>query len=338
MFFRAGGIRFIADILPHLSERYHVDFYVAGPEDDIFEYKGARVHIVRSRQIPFTDKRFLPSLDVDADVYIFLDYAAALSRNGGERNLVIMHHLAQSFYDENPWLYRKYFGRIGMRYLSVERFLLRRVKNKTSTALAVSDVSVPYLMRLGFDVRVVGNGIDVGRYRPGEKEEFAVVVGRLVNYKRVEWALDVARRTGIPVKVIGTGPLERYLREVAPENVEFLGYVPEEDKVDILSRAKYLLAFSAFEGFDIPVIEAMASGAVPVMSDIRAHRFILAGRRAGVLVKSLDDAVKAVQRLERNPGEWQVLSFAGRSLVEELWSAEVVAQKYVKVIEGLLGG
>lgn len=336
-FFRAGGIRFIADILPYLAERYDVEFYVAGGENDVFDYRGARVHIVQSRKIPFIDKRFLPPLDIDADVFLFLDYAAAISRNGGEHNLVVFHHLAQSFNDENPELYRKYFGRIGQRYLQMERFVLGRVQKKTELALAVSNVSVPYLRELGFDVRIVGNGIDVSRYRQGRKEDYAVVIGRLVNYKRVEWALEVARKTGIPLKVIGTGPMESYLRKIAPKNVEFLGYVDEEEKIDILSRARYLFAFSAFEGFDLPVIEAMATKTVPIVSRIRAHEFIFAGEDAGIMVDSVGGAVDALNRLERDENLHDRLAENGRRLVETKWNAEIVAGKYIDAIESVTG-
>lgn len=335
-FFRAGGIRFIADIIPYLSEHYDVDFYVAGAEEDEFEYRGARVHIVKSRKIPFVDKRFLPPLNVSADVVLFLDYTAALSRNGGERNLVVMHHLAQSFRDENPDLYRKYFGRIGQRYVRIERFILQRVRKKAPIALAVSDVCVPYLREIGFDVQVVGNGINVDRYRPRKKEDYAVVIGRLVNYKRLEWAIEVSKRTGIPLKIIGTGQMESYLRKIAPKNVEFLGYVEEDEKIRILSRAKYLFAFSAFEGFDIPVIEAMACKAVPIASRNRAHEFIFSGRNVGVLVDSVEEAVDTIRVMEDDIGWYSQLAENGRRLVEEKWNAEVVAKRYVNAIESVL--
>ncbi len=338
MFYRAGGIRFIADVIPYLSKRYDIDFYVAGAEDDEFSFLGATVHIVSSPHIPFTDKRYLPKLGIDADLFIFLDYTAALTPNGGNINLVIFHHLAHSFYNENPELYRKYFGRIGMRFLPVERLLLRRVLRKAPHALSVSNVPAPYLLAWGFNPRIVGNGIDVERYRPKEKEGYAVAVGRLVNYKRFEWAIALAERTGIPLKIIGSGPLESYLRRIAPPNVEFCGYVDEDEKRQILARARYLFAFSAFEGFDLPVIEAMASGAVPIMSDIRAHRFILSGTNAGVLVDSVDDAVAAVRRLERDDGVWERLSRSGRRLVETKWNAQRVAEEYMSVIDSLLGG
>ncbi len=336
-FFRAGGIRFIADLIPYFSSRYRVDFYVAGREDDEFTYRGARIHIVRSRKIPMVDKRFLPRLDLDADMILYLDYVAALSRNRAQHSATVFHHLARSFRDENPALYRKYFGRAGQRYLLVERVLLHRVMKETPIALSVSDVTPPYLRDLGFSVTVVGNGIDVRQYRSADKEDYAVVVGRLVNYKRVEWALQVSEALGIPLKVIGVGPLQQYLQRIAPKTVEFMGYVDEAEKIRILSHAKYLFAFSAFEGFDLPVIEAMAAGAVPVMSNIRAHRYILSGMRAGVVVNSVGDAISAVRQLERDDDLYDFLSRAGRRLVQERWDAEIVARKYFSVIQRVVG-
>ncbi len=336
-FFRAGGVRFIADILPYLSKHYDVDLYVAGAEDSEFEYRGATVHIVKSRKIPFVDKRLLPRLNLDSDIVIFLDYVAALSPVESRRSAVVFHHLAQSFHDENPVLYRRYFGRIGSRYRLVENFLLRRVFRRTRFAFAVSDVTLPYLTRLGFSVDVVGNGIDTARYVPGKKEDYAVVVGRLVNYKRVEWAVDVAKRTGIALKVVGTGPMEPYLRRIAPNNVAFLGYLEEDDKVELLSRARYLFAFSAFEGFDIPVIEAMACGAVPIVSDIHAHRYVLGSSGAGIFVRSVDDAVRAVRRLEDDADAFKSLSRRAREYAALHWDARVVAGRYLSALSRIFG-
>jgi len=335
-FFRAGGIRFVADLLPYLKQRLDIEMYVTGPSDDLFEYHGVPVHIVSSRRIPFTDKRFLPPLNLDADAVLFLDYVAALSPNSARVNAVVFHHLSRSFHDEAPALYRRYFGIVGQLYLRAEYLLLARVRRKARLALAVSDVTVPYLEKLGFSAAVVGNGIDTTRYRPREKEDYAVAIGRLVNYKRFERALELSKRTGIPLKVIGTGPLERYLRRIAPRSVEFLGYLEEDEKIDVLSRAKYLFAFSAFEGFDLPVIEAMATYTVPVVSDIKAHRFIFSGEPVGFLVNSVDDAVAAVRRLERDDEPYEGMAVAARELVERKWSADVVAQRYLDVLCPLL--
>ncbi|NPA77007.1 MAG: glycosyltransferase family 4 protein [Candidatus Diapherotrites archaeon] len=334
-FFRAGGVRFIADLLPCLSKRFDIDVYVAGPRSEDFDFRGASVHIVQSRKIPFTDKRMLPRLNLDADLVLFLDYVAALSQPRKPHSAIVFHHLAQSFYDENPALYRRYFGRVGMRYLSIERFLLNRVRDRTALALAVSDVTIPYLDELGFRVEIVGNGVDTSLYRPAKKADYAVVVGRLVGYKRVEWALRVAERTGIPLKIVGTGPDESYLRRIAPDSVEFLGYVDENEKIRILSHARYLFAFSAFEGFDLPVIEAMASGTVPIMSDIRAHRFILSGNSVGAVVQSVADAVAAIRRYERDDELWDSHSRLGRRLVEELWSADAVCRRYLSALAAI---
>jgi len=342
-FFRAGGIRFIADVLPFLSRHYDVDFYVAGPRDDEFEFRGATVHIIKSRKIPFVDKRFLPRLDIRADGILFLDYVAALSRNSAPKSAVVFHHLAKSFYDESPALYRKYFGRRGMRYLSFEDKLLRLVRKKTRRALAVSDVTVAYLRELGFSVDIVGNGIDTELYRyvpPERKDDYAVVIGRLVNYKRVEWALRLSREADIPLKVIGTGPLSDALRSAAPDNVEFLGYVGEREKIRILSRARFLFAFSAFEGFDIPVIESMAVGTIPIMSDIRAHRFIVRDNPAlsRLLFTDVNSAADFIHQVQSDSDLYAILAHSGRRLVETGWNASVVADRYLSALEAILSG
>ena len=51
------------------------------------------------------------------------------------------------------------------------------------------------------------------------------------------------------------------------DTVRFLDYVPEDDLVALYSTADVLAMPSAYEGFGIPVIEAMACGAPVVCSD-----------------------------------------------------------------------
>ena len=63
------------------------------------------------------------------------------------------------------------------------------------------------------------------RFTPAEPEDFFLTVTELVRHKRVEVALEAARRAGAPIKVVGTGPDLERLKTVYDDSAEFLGRV-----------------------------------------------------------------------------------------------------------------
>jgi glycosyltransferase involved in cell wall biosynthesis len=90
-------------------------------------------------------------------------------------------------------------------------------------------------------------------------------MARLVPYKRPQDMVEAARiaRQQIPdlqVWIMGGGPMLEELRASAPEGVEILGRVSEEDKVDRMARAHVHVATSAREGWGLVVSEAAALG------------------------------------------------------------------------------
>lgn len=65
--------------------------------------------------------------------------------------------------------------------------------------------------------------------------------------------------------------------------IRALGYVPEEDKIALMARAKAFVFPSRYEGFGLPVLEAMALG-VPVITSNLSSLPEIAGRGAALLV------------------------------------------------------
>lgn len=90
-------------------------------------------------------------------------------------------------------------------------------------------------------------------------EDFYLVVGQLVGYKRVDLAVKAFTRSGKRLVIIGDGEEMRNLRAIAGRNVDFLGRQPLEVLRDHYSRCKALV-FPGEEDFGIVPVEAMASG------------------------------------------------------------------------------
>ena len=92
-------------------------------------------------------------------------------------------------------------------------------------------------------------------------EKYFLVLTRLVSWKRVDIAIEACKRLRTKLKIVGSGPDSKRLRSVAEgsEFVEFLGYVSDKEKVDLLQNCLALI-ITQQEDFGLTPLEAMACG------------------------------------------------------------------------------
>ncbi len=102
--------------------------------------------------------------------------------------------------------------------------------------------------------------VDTEFFTPGgDRGGNLLTVAALVPYKRVEMAIEVARRVGRPLEVVGTGPLRRRLEHEARGDVRFLGWLSPEELREAYQRAAALLVPNV-EDFGMVTVEALACG------------------------------------------------------------------------------
>lgn len=88
-----------------------------------------------------------------------------------------------------------------------------------------------------------------------------LVWGRLIRYKRFDLAIEAARTSGFPLQIVGAGPLESSLKQLAAgaSNVTFHGRIDDEQLRQLMSECRGVL-FPGYEDFGIVPVEAMAAG------------------------------------------------------------------------------
>lgn len=114
---------------------------------------------------------------------------------------------------------------------------------------------------------VVHPPVDVERFRPDpsvRRQEFFLLAGRLVPYKRPEVAVTAARRAGVRLVVAGEGRSRKALEPLGAPGIELLGEVDDATLVD-LYRSCTALVFPGEEDFGIVPLEAQACG-TPVIA------------------------------------------------------------------------
>ena len=111
----------------------------------------------------------------------------------------------------------------------------------------------------GRDATVVHPPVDVKRFAPGTPEDFFLVVGEVVRHKRTELAVQAALRSGVRLRVAGSGPELARLQALHGDHVEFLGRVDDDRLASLYSRALAVIVPNV-EEFGIVAVEAQAAG------------------------------------------------------------------------------
>jgi len=191
----------------------------------------------------------------------------------------------------------------------------------------------------------VPSDADVARVRQayGLNRRYVISVGTLEPRKNLPTllrAFDRLRaRTGTPtedldlVVIGGRGwrdgePKAEIAARKASGRLHTLGYVPEQDLVALYGGAEVLAYPSHFEGFGLPVVEAMACGTPVVTTDVPALREVSGG--AAVLVPlgdemALADAVATIvgdpqaRSAARAKGLARAATFSWEGSAEQLW-------------------
>lgn len=169
-----------------------------------------------------------------------------------------------------------------------------------SPAIAVSESTKDDLVGRGLRpdrIRVIPNGIALDFFQPGgtrRERPTLLFLGRLKRYKRVDLVLEAVARLaaeGIDVQLLvgGEGDQADALRARArglgvEGRVQFLGFVGEERKRELLRETWVHVLTSPKEGWGISNLEAAACGTPSVASDSPGLRESVVAGRTGLLV------------------------------------------------------
>lgn len=135
------------------------------------------------------------------------------------------------------------------------------------------------------------------------RKAYFLSVGRLTYSKRVDLAIEAANKLKLPLKIVGTGGEEVYLKSLAGPTVEFLGSVSDEKLDELYNGAKALIFCALDEDFGLVPVEAMAHG-VPVIALGQGGvlETVVSGK-TGVLFNepTVDGLTKAIYQLTNLP-------------------------------------
>jgi glycosyltransferase involved in cell wall biosynthesis len=158
-------------------------------------------------------------------------------------------------------------------------------------------------------------------------------VSRVSPEKRIDRAIRIALRSGIPLKIaakVDKADREYFTCEIEPmlrePSIEFLGEISEPEKNDLLGHAYALLFPIGWpEPFGLAMIEAMACGTPVIAYPLGSVPEVVDEGKTGFIVNDEAEAVKALQKVEG------LNRMVCRRVFEERFSAGRMAREYLAV-------
>ena len=189
-------------------------------------------------------------------------------------------------------------------------------------------------------VRTIHHGLDLAQYRLQEKkQDYLAFIGRIAPMKGTHLAIEVAKKTGLPLKIAGeVQPMfsEYFDQQVKPHvDGKFIEYVGEADlqaKNELLGNARAMLfPIQWDEPFGLVQIEAMACG-TPVLA--------LPGGSVGEIVS---DGVSgyvcnSVEEMAQRARDLTLPAAGVRQYVEANFSLDRMVRQYAELYEELVAG
>jgi glycosyltransferase involved in cell wall biosynthesis len=186
------------------------------------------------------------------------------------------------------------------------------------------------------DSTVIHPPTDTSQYLKLKKNQgdFYLIVGRQVAYKRLDLAVDAFNELGLPLVVAGTGEEIAVQRSRAKANIDFRGFVSDDELLQLYADAKAVL-YPQDEDYGLVPVEAQAAGTPMIALNRGGAAETVIDGETGVLfdeqsAKALVAAVKRFQTLTFDPAKLREHAKKFDVAVFERQLREFVDSAYVK--------
>lgn len=254
----------------------------------------------------------------------------------------------------SPWHVRLYYAFMER----AERGSLRSLQNGGYVFSAVSPRSVAELSAQGVavgKVTYVPVGVDTEQFQARGNASQAraglgippqalvlLFVGRLTRPKNLFALFDAfaelkKKVEGAVLLIVGGGELERalacYIEERKIPDVRLLGFIPNQELPGVYGCADFFIMSSSYEGQPVVLLEAMACGLPPILSDIPVMRDMVQESGLGIVVNFRDPcrAAGLVEEYVSSPKAQQD-RLSVRDYVVRNMSSAACAEKYLELM------
>ncbi len=132
-----------------------------------------------------------------------------------------------------------------------------------------------------------------------DSDGYYLMAGRLLYYKLFNLGIEAFNRLRKPLKIIGSGPEGKKLRQLAGPNIEFLPYVTDAELRSLYNNARAFI-FPQIEDFGLVAAEAQACGLPVIAYNAGGAKEIVEDGKTGLLFdeQTPESLIKAVRVFE----------------------------------------
>jgi glycosyltransferase involved in cell wall biosynthesis len=172
----------------------------------------------------------------------------------------------------------------------------------------------------------------------GQEGKYLAFIGRISPEKRLDRAIEIATRAGVPLKVaakVDMADLQYFEEQIKPllDNplVEYIGEINDREKNDFLGNACALLfPINWPEPFGLVMIESMACGTPVIAFDCGSVPEVIDEGITGFIVHSIEEAVQRVKQLSAIDRE------ICRKVFDERFTDQRMADDYMTLYHQLI--
>lgn len=236
--------------------------------------------------------------------------------------------------------------------------LMNKFLSKANAVVATSPkyiISSPVLNKLEQPVVLIPNGIDkapplasyrqeLNKYHKIYGTHFFLFMGVFRYYKGLDYLLEAAKLTGLPIVIAGDGPesgeLHRYVQEHELKNVHFLGHVSDEQKYALidLARALVLPSSERSEAYGMVLVEAARQGKAMITTELESGTsYINIHNETGLVVpaKNAKELADAMQYMMDNNNRVDEMSALSKKRFEDNFTADIMGKSYAELYDSL---
>jgi glycosyltransferase involved in cell wall biosynthesis len=178
---------------------------------------------------------------------------------------------------------------------------------------------------------VINYPIDISKFRfSDKKEDFYLVSSRILSYKRIDIIVEAFNWLGWPILIAGDGPEKERLEARGLKNIKFLGYVSDEERTILMSKARSVV-IAALEDYGLVPIEANASGTPVIAYGAGGVLDTQIPGQTGVFFKRQTPEALHTALLEASKISWDYSQICEHAISN--FSEEVFFKKVEQVIE-----
>jgi glycosyltransferase involved in cell wall biosynthesis len=222
----------------------------------------------------------------------------------------------------------------------LERVLIKWSLNQFSAVTCPSEELCSFVKNWGVTTRTIfiPNGVKIPETIQISKRYDVLTVSRLVPWKNIDKILLAIAGTNFSLAIVGDGPEDKRLRSLASDlkiNVTFLGRLNEDETHEAMVNSKIFILLSNYEGLSFSLIQAMANGLTPIVSNVTGNTAVVKNGINGIVeeIENIPKITNAINKLLTDSDYYKRISLEAKLTATEEYNLDSNLKKITSLIK-----